>query len=101
MNAIRFRKHLDGPIVEFPELTPMVGKEVEIIALEDSSVLTNGVDTSGMSALERYDAAHGGPPPFAKFEDLTNGWPEEDRNDGFEEWVDEIRQQPWTREVEE
>ena len=37
MNAVRFRKRLDAPVPEFPELTPMVGKEVEIIVLEESA----------------------------------------------------------------
>ena len=97
MNAVRFRKRLDAPIAQFPELTPMVGKEIEIIALDDSKA---DIDSSGLSALERYDAAHGGPPAPAKFEDLQNGWPEEERNDGFEEWLNQLRRQPYTREID-
>jgi hypothetical protein len=34
MNAVRIRRRLDAPIAELPELAPLVGKEVEIIALE-------------------------------------------------------------------
>ena len=34
MNAVRIRRRLDAPIAELPELSPLVGKEIEIIALE-------------------------------------------------------------------
>jgi uncharacterized protein (DUF433 family) len=33
MTAVRIHKHLDSPIPQLPELTPMVGGDVEIIAL--------------------------------------------------------------------
>jgi len=35
MNAIRIRKHLDSATLVLPELQPLVGKDVEIIVLED------------------------------------------------------------------
>jgi len=35
MNPVRIRKHLDVPIPQLPELAPLVGKDVEIIAFED------------------------------------------------------------------
>jgi hypothetical protein len=34
MNAIRIRRRLDSPIAELPELSALIGKEVEIIVLE-------------------------------------------------------------------
>ena len=34
MNSVRIRRRLDSPIPQLPELTPLVGKEVEIIAVE-------------------------------------------------------------------
>jgi hypothetical protein len=37
MNAIRIRKHLDSATLVLPELQPLVGKDVEIIVLEDSA----------------------------------------------------------------
>ena len=41
MNAIRIRKRLDSAIPQLPELAPLVGHEVEIIALpEDTNVAT-------------------------------------------------------------
>ena len=36
MNAIRVRRRLDSHVINLPELTPMVGKTVEIIVLEES-----------------------------------------------------------------
>jgi hypothetical protein len=37
MNAIRIRQRLDSEVAELlPQLAPMVGKDVEIIVLEDS-----------------------------------------------------------------
>ncbi len=37
MNAIRIRKHLGAAIPELPELTPFIGKTIELIVLEESS----------------------------------------------------------------
>ena len=34
MNAIRIRRRLDSPIPELPELSTLLGKDVEIIAFE-------------------------------------------------------------------
>ncbi len=36
MNAIRIHKHLVSPAIDVPELAPLVGKNVEIIVLEES-----------------------------------------------------------------
>jgi len=38
MNAIRIHKHLDSETVTLPELKPLLGKDVEIIVLEEISV---------------------------------------------------------------
>ena len=35
MNAVRIRKTFHSPIPELPELDPMIGKALEIIALEE------------------------------------------------------------------
>ena len=37
MNAIRIHKHLDSESMTLPELKPLVGKDVEIIVLEESA----------------------------------------------------------------
>jgi hypothetical protein len=36
MNAIRIRQHLNSHIADLPALAPLVGKNVEIIVIEDS-----------------------------------------------------------------
>ncbi len=42
MNAIRIYKRLDSVIPQLPELTPLVGREVEIIASERGETRANG-----------------------------------------------------------
>ena len=37
MNALRIRKRLEAPIPELPELTPLIGKDLEIIVLEETT----------------------------------------------------------------
>jgi hypothetical protein len=75
MNAVRIRRRLDSPIPQLPELAPLIGKDVEIIVLEDVS------------------AARVGRP--VRFDDLKGGWPDDQLNDGFEEAVDRWRGEPW------
>lgn len=40
MNAVRIRKGLESDTLHLPELRPMLGKDVEIIILEDSAAAT-------------------------------------------------------------
>lgn len=35
MNAVRIRRRIDSDTLHVPELRPMIGKEVEIIVLEE------------------------------------------------------------------
>jgi hypothetical protein len=42
MNAIRIKKHLDSETLHLPEIKGMVGKEVEIIILEEQPVAQRG-----------------------------------------------------------
>src|SRR5437016_5857212 len=37
MNAIRIRKRIDAEIPQLPELTPFIGKTVELIVLDEPS----------------------------------------------------------------
>jgi hypothetical protein len=37
MNAIKIHTHLDSDTIRLPELRPMVGKDVEIIVIEEAS----------------------------------------------------------------
>lgn len=83
MSVLRIRKRLDGPIPQLPELTPLVGRTVEIIVRDESDI----------EASEQVDDASSP----ARFDDLLGGWPEEERADGFEEAVGEVRRRSWTR----
>jgi hypothetical protein len=76
MSVVRIRKRLDLPIPQLPELAPLIGKDVEIIAREQSGT---GGDVHKP----------------ARFGDLKGGWPEDQIDDGFEEEVDRWRQEPW------
>src|SRR5690349_5567272 len=48
MDPVRIRKHLDGPIPQLPELAPLVGKNVEIIAFEDVADPGAGAKSAGV-----------------------------------------------------
>lgn len=48
MNAIRFRKKIDSDTLHIPELRSMIGRDVEIIVLEDQPAATP-------SPLDRVD----------------------------------------------
>lgn len=75
MNAVRIRRHLDSPIPQLPELAPLIGKDVEIIALEDVP--------AGRTRRP------------VRFDDLKGGWPEDQLDDRFEEAVYQWRREPW------
>lgn len=83
MSVLRIRKRLDEPIPQLPELTPLVGRTVEIIVRDESDI----------EASEHV--ANAGSP--ARFDDLLGGWPEDEQADGFEEAVRELRRRSWTR----
>ena len=42
MNAIRLKRHLDSATLHLPEIQPLIGKDVEIIILDDSIAPPNG-----------------------------------------------------------
>jgi hypothetical protein len=61
MNALRIRRKLESDTLHLPELQPLIGKNVEIIVLEEtgSSILpgTGDWDTAmeAVAELEDYD----------------------------------------------
>lgn len=75
MNVVRIRMRLDLPIPQLPELAPLIGKDVEIVAREQPTA-------EGLGTL-------------TPFSDLKGGWPEDQLNDGFEEEVDRWRREQW------
>jgi len=51
MNAIRIYRHLDSVIPQLPELTPLVGRDVEIIALESGEALRRAMRISRFQTI--------------------------------------------------
>jgi hypothetical protein len=85
MNAVRIRKRLDEPIPQLPELTPLVGRTVDIIVLDES-------ETAQSEQISDANSS-------ARFDDLLGGWPDGERDDGFDDAVRELRRRSWTRSV--
>lgn len=57
MNAIRIRKRIDSETLHLPELRAMLGKEVEIIVLEETAVPTEEAsEPSTTPETTPYDA---------------------------------------------
>jgi hypothetical protein len=86
MNALRIRKKLNAPIPELPELTPMVGKNVEIIVMEDTAPLLVSVGPASMS---------GEPKPIGSLEELRSRLPGDPFGPDFESTIREWRNEPW------
>jgi hypothetical protein len=96
MAPVRIRKHIDAPIPELPELTPMVGKTVEIIVVERPDVVENSPhDFWNPATLEELATAQGVGPATSleqlrSREDMSNAF------DGFEETLKQWRREPWS-----
>jgi hypothetical protein len=61
MNALRIRRKLDSETLHLPELKPLIGKNVEIIILDETgpAVVPGSGDwdsaMQGIAELENYD----------------------------------------------
>jgi hypothetical protein len=61
MNALRIRRKLDSETLHLPELKPLIGKNVEIIILDETgpAIVPGSGDwdsaIQGISELENYD----------------------------------------------
>jgi hypothetical protein len=61
MNAVRIRRKLDSDTLQLPELRPLIGKNVEIIVLDESTptILPGAGDSDSamrpVADLEDYD----------------------------------------------
>lgn len=90
MNAVRIVKRLESDTPHLPELRPLIGKQVEIIVLDQSTDSPESDEFWQNRSIEEIAAAQGHPGPV-KFEDLLGGWPKEEIDDGFEEALEEWR----------
>jgi len=99
MNALRIRKRLDVPIPELPELTPLIGKDLEIIVLEETAAVPDphakGSFWNSKTAQELADER--GVKPIQSIEQLR-GDDLADAFEGFDEALEEWRRQPWRAE---
>ena len=97
MNTIRIRKHLRAPIPELPELAPLIGTTVEIIAFEEAEAepapiapygFWNGLSADELAAQQQKHAV-ASPETLKANDELKNLF------DGFEETLKTWRQEPW------
>ena len=100
MNAVRIRRRLNAPIPELPELAGMVGKNVEIIVIEEPEAdAPPAYDFwKGPSAEEL--AAQQDVGPVTSLEQLQAESDMSDAFIGFEQAVREWRHEPWRKEEE-
>jgi hypothetical protein len=97
MNAIRIRKKIDSETIYIPELRPMIGREVEIIVLEDrpASTPVDAVDPTvfwrGQTVEEL--AAEQGVAPYSS-DDPRRVTFSEDEFEGFDETLAAWRKEP-------
>jgi len=73
LNAIRVRMRVETDTVRIPELAPMIGKDVEIIVIEEKA------------APERH-------PDVQAFMDASKGIPEDLDFDAMEKAVNDLRE---------
>lgn len=96
MTPVRIRKHIDAPIPGLPELTPMVGKTVEIIVVErPDAVPAAPNDFWNPGTLEEIAAAQG-VAPTTSLDQLQSREDMSDAFDGFDETLKQWRREPWT-----
>ncbi len=75
MNAIRVKTHIDSETLHLPELSPLIGMDVEIIVIEDVAAQGTSTANSGKGWFDRHFGA---------------GWPDK-IDDGFEKTLEEWR----------
>ena len=93
MNAIRIRAHVDSETLHLPELKALIGKDVEIIVIEETTVGANAGKEAPRKKTLAEIAAEQGKKPITDVRSTLGAWPEEERNDGFEEDLRALRKQ--------
>ena len=103
MTAIRIRMRIDSETLHLPELKGMIGREVEIIVLDEAGTgaTAPAVGGGGTAAYDFWNgpsaeeqAAAQGVKPIGSIEELAH--PDlADAFDGFEEALEQWRKEPW------
>ena len=78
MSAIHIRRHLDSHVLNLPEITSLVGKDVGIIVVEACPPANGGSHDIEIQAMFQ------GTRPVQDGQSLMGGWPEDQRDDEFE-----------------
>ncbi len=96
MRPIRIRKRLDSQVVDLPELAPLVGKTVQITVVEEvpGQPASNYWRNRSIEELANEQGIEGS----ATLEDLRGIWPEDQRDDDFEQDLERLRSQPWRKD---
>ena len=92
MNAIRIRRKIDSETLHIPELRGMIGREVEIIVLEDKPSSIEGIDPQAFWKDKTVDelAAEQGVGPYS-FQDPNRIIFTEEDFEGFDETLEQWR----------
>jgi hypothetical protein len=99
MNAIRVRKKIDSDTLHIPELRSMIGRDVEIIVLEDQPAATpsplDRIDPQGFWQGKSLDelAAEQGVRPLDTLKSPASPQFSAEDFEGFEEALEEWRRE--------
>jgi hypothetical protein len=90
MNAVRIVKRLESETLHLPELRPLLGKDVEIIVLDQSADPLESDEFWQNRSIEELEAMQGlsGPTDLNR---IFGGWPEDQLDDGFERVLEQWR----------
>jgi hypothetical protein len=94
MNAIRIRKKIDSETIHIPELRPMIGRDVEIIVLEDRPSSLDEIDPQAFWKAKSVDelAKEQGVGVYS-FNDPNRVVFTEEDFEGFDEQLEEWRKE--------
>jgi hypothetical protein len=97
MTALHIRRRLDSETL--PELKPLIGRTVEVIVLAETEGAEQPLRTPAQLHAElAASCAAEGRGPVENLHAMLGKWPG-DKEDGFEEWVREQRQNSPVREA--
>ena len=83
MNAIRIKRHLDSETLRLPELKPLIGKDVEIIVLEEPRTKRTKKKAGrkpDKNWFEKHFGAGGPDAEFDGFDEAREKWRQEDKD---------------------